>query len=121
DAVLLLLQLHFGGGADLDDGDATGQLAEALLGLFAVPVALGFVQDGADLGDAGIDVLLLALAFDDGRLFLGRHDAAGAAEVGDFDAIERAADLLGDDGAAGQDGNVAEVVLLAVAEAGGLH
>ncbi len=33
DAVLLLLELDLGGRADLDDGDATGQLGEALLEL----------------------------------------------------------------------------------------
>ena len=33
DAVLLLLELDLGGRADLDDGDAAGQLGEALLEL----------------------------------------------------------------------------------------
>ena len=35
DAVLLLLELDLGGRADLDDGDAAGQLGEALLELLA--------------------------------------------------------------------------------------
>src|SRR5690606_37826824 len=121
DAVLLVLELDFGGGADLDDGDATGELAKALLRLLAVPVALRIFEDGADLGDTCVQFLLLALALDDRGLFLGGSDAAGAAEVGDFDALEGAADLFGDDGGAGQHGEVAEVVLLAVAEARGLH
>ena len=40
-AVLALLQLDFGGGADLDDGDGAGELAEALLQLLTVPVRGG--------------------------------------------------------------------------------
>ena len=35
DAVLLLLELDLGGRADLDHGDATGQLGKALLELLA--------------------------------------------------------------------------------------
>src|SRR5690606_30044296 len=38
DAVLALLELDLGGRADLDDGDATGQLRQALLQLLAVVV-----------------------------------------------------------------------------------
>ncbi len=47
-------------------------------------------------------------------------DAAGAAEVLHRGAVEPAADLLGDDLAAGQDGDVAQHLLAAVAEARGL-
>ena len=39
DAVLLLLELDLGGRADLDDGDAAGELGEALLELLLVEVA----------------------------------------------------------------------------------
>jgi hypothetical protein len=42
DARLLLLHLDFGGGADLDDGDAASELRDALLQLFLVVVAGGF-------------------------------------------------------------------------------
>ncbi len=59
----------------------------------------------------------IAGALDEGRLVLGRDDAAGAAEVVDGDAVEFAADLLGDDLAAGEDGDVAQHLLAAVAEA----
>jgi hypothetical protein len=58
--VLLLLQLHLGGGADLDDGHAAGQLGQALLQLLAVPVAVGVVDLGLDLVDAADDVVVLA-------------------------------------------------------------
>ena len=49
DAVLLLLQLDFRRGADLDDGDAAGDLAEALLQLLAVPVGRRRLERGLDL------------------------------------------------------------------------
>ena len=57
DAVLLLLELHLGGGADLDDGDTAGQLGEPLLQLLAVPVAVGVLDLGLDLVDAAGDVV----------------------------------------------------------------
>ena len=47
-------------------------------------------------------------------------DAAGLAEVLDLDGVELAPDLLGDHGAAGQDRDVAEHLLAAIAEARGL-
>ena len=58
DAVLLLLELDLGGRADLDDGDAAGQLGEALLELLAVPVRVGVLDLGLDLVDPALDVVL---------------------------------------------------------------
>ena len=49
DAVLLLLELDLGGRADLDDGDAAGQLGEALLELLAVVVRGGVLDLRLDL------------------------------------------------------------------------
>ena len=49
DAVLLLLQLGLGGGADLDDGHAAGQLGQPLLELLAVVVRGGVLDLGLDL------------------------------------------------------------------------
>src|SRR4029079_9986786 len=51
DAVLLLLQLHLGGGADLAHPNASGQLGQTLLQLLAVPVAVGVLDLGLDLVD----------------------------------------------------------------------
>ena len=58
DACLLLLELDFGRGADLDDGNAAGQLREPLLQLLAVEVARRVVDLGLDLLDAGLDRLV---------------------------------------------------------------
>jgi hypothetical protein len=52
DAGLLLLHLDLGGGADLDDGHAAGELGQALLELLAVVVAGGVLDLDADLLDA---------------------------------------------------------------------
>src|SRR5207253_8023158 len=81
DAVLLLFQLHLGGCADLDDGDAAGELRETLLELLLVEVAGGLFDLRLDLLDAGHDLFLLAVAFDERGVVLVRRDAACAAEI----------------------------------------
>ena len=120
DAVLLLLELHLGGGADLEDGHAAGQLGEALLELLAVVVRVGVVDLGLDLGDPALDVVVGAGALDDGGLVLGDDDLAGRAEQVEGGVLELEADLLGDDLATGEDGHVLQHRLAALAEAGGL-
>ena len=120
DAVLALLELDFGCGADLDDGDGAGELAEALLKLLAVPVGGRVLERGLDLGDAAVDVLTGTVAFDDGRLVLLDDDAAGAAQVLNLNGVEAATQVVGDYLAAGEGSDVAEVLLAAVAEARGL-
>src|SRR5699024_8355425 len=97
DAVLALLQLHLGGGTSADDRDAAGELGEALLELLPVVVRVAVLDLGLDLGDAAGDLLLVASAVDDGRLVLGDHDLAGAAEQVELGGLEGEADLLGDD------------------------
>ena len=118
--MLLLLQLDLGGRADLDDRDATGQLGEALLELLFVVVRGGVLDLRLDLGHSGLDLVRLAGSVDDRRVVLGGNDATRRPEVLRRDRVELAADLLADDRAAGQDGDVAEHLLAAVAEARGL-
>ena len=81
DAVLLLLQLGLGRGADLDHRHAAGQLGQPLLQLLAVEVGGRRLDLGADLLDAALDRGRIARALDEGGVVLGRDDAAGAAEV----------------------------------------
>src|SRR5690606_2101812 len=106
-----------GGGTDLDDGNRTGQLAEALLELLAVPVRGRGLESSLDLLHAGVDGLAGAVTLDDGGLFLGDHDAAGAAEVFDLGAVQLAAELVRDHAATRQCGDVTQVLLAAVAKA----
>ena len=55
DAGLLLLHLGLGGGTDVDDGHAAGELGQALLELLAVVVGGGFLDLAADLVDPALD------------------------------------------------------------------
>ena len=57
DAVLLLLELHLGGGADLDHADAAGELGDPLLQLLAIPVGIGPLDLGAQLRHAAGDLV----------------------------------------------------------------
>src|SRR5690606_21738177 len=120
DAVLLLLQLHLGGRADLDDDDATGQLGETLLELLTIPVGIGVLDLPLDLLDASLDVGLGAGTVDDGGGVLGDDHLAGPAQHVERDVLELEADLLGDHGATGEDGDVLEHGLAPLAEAGSL-
>ena len=73
-----------------------------------------------DLADPAVDLVVVAAAVDDRGVVLGDDDAAGRAEHLEADLVELEADLLGDDLAAGEDGDVLEHRLAAVAEAGRL-
>ena len=73
DAILLFLDLNFGGTADADDGDAAGQLGKPLLQLFTIVIGAGFLDLGANLLDVAVNLGLPANAIDDGGVFfLGR-------------------------------------------------
>jgi hypothetical protein len=109
--VLALLELDLGGRARLDDGDAAGELGQALLELLAVVVGVRLLDLGADLGDATGDRVLVAGTLDDRGLVLGDDDLAGLAEQVEVRGVELEADLLGDDLAAGEDGDVGSMAL----------
>src|SRR5439155_6203942 len=97
-----------------------GELRQALLQLLAVVVRVAVLDLGADLVDAARDLLGGAGTVDDGGLVLGDDDLAGLAQEVQGGVLELEADLLGDDLATGEDGDVVEHGLAAVAEAGGL-
>ena len=121
DAGLLFLHLGLGRGADIDDGDAAGELGEALLELLAVVVAGGFLDLAADLARRGPGcrtflpspsmIVVFSLSID---------DALGAAEVFERDVLELDAEVFAEETAAGEDGDVFEHGLAAIAEARGL-
>ena len=120
DPVLALLELDLGGRADLDHRNAAGQLGQPLLQLLAVVVGVALLDLVADLVDPAGDLVGVAGALDDGRLVLGDDDLAGLAEQVEGRGLELEADLLGDDLAAGEDGDVGQHGLAAVTEARGL-
>ena len=120
DAALLLLHVGLGGRADADDGHAAGQLGQPFAELLLVVLALGLLHLGADLLDPLLDVGFLAGAVDDRRVFLLDAHRLGLAELVERDVLQLEAQVLADELAAGQDGDVAEHGLAAVAEARGL-
>src|SRR5262245_37520405 len=120
DPVLLLLYLDLGGAADPDYRHTAGELGQPLLQLLAVIVGGGLLDLRLDLADAGFDVLLLAGAIDDGGLLLLDDHLLGAPEHGGGHVLELDAEIFRDQLAAGEDRDVLEHGLAAVAEAGGL-
>src|SRR5215218_2777603 len=123
DAGLLLLHFSLGRGADLDHRHAADQLGQPLLQLLAVVVRGGLLDLVADLLDAARDRLtalgVVRVGHDRG-VVLGQHDLLGVAEVLPADVLELDAEVVGDHPAAGQDRDVLQHGLAAVAEARGL-
>jgi hypothetical protein len=70
DAILALLDLDFGGAADLDDGNAASELGKPLLQLFLVIIGRGCLDLGADLLDTGLDIITRTGTVDDGGVVL---------------------------------------------------
>src|SRR5262249_30228349 len=116
DAVFLLLHLDLRRAADADDRDAARQLGKPLLELLAIVVRGGLLDLGLDLTDAGLDVLLLAGAVDDGGLFLLDDHLLGLAEHGGRYVLQLDPQVLGDELATGENRDVFEHRLAAVAE-----
>ena len=114
---LLFLHFSLGGGTDVDDSHTAGQLGQALLQLFAIVVGGGLLDLAANLVHTSLDLGGLAGAFNDGGVFLVDNDALRTAEVAQLDGFELDAEILGDAAATGQDGDVFEHGLAAVAEA----
>src|SRR5207244_408821 len=121
DAGLFLLHLALGGGADVDLGHPARQLGDPLGQLFLIVIAGGFFQLLLDEGNAALDIGLLAGAFDDDGVVLIDLDLLGAAEVLDLNVFELDAEVLEDRLAAGEDGDVFEHGLAAVAVARSLE
>ena len=121
DAGLLFFHLRFGGGADIDDGDAAGQFGEPLLQFFTVVIGGCLVDLGANLLNPAFDVSLLARAFDNGRVVFVDGNAFGLAEVVEGRVLDLQPSIFGDDPSTGQHGEVFEHRLAAVTKAGRLH
>src|SRR5581483_2233966 len=117
DAGFLLFHLDFSGRADVDDCDAADQLREALLELLAIVIRGRLVDLRADLLDAAFEIRLLAGAVDDRRVVFIDDDALRAAEILQRNVLELDAELFGDHFATGENRNIFEHRLAAVAEA----
>src|SRR5690606_8926937 len=90
---------------------------KTLLELLAVVVRSGLFDLLLDLGDAAFDLCLLASTVDDGGGLLGDLHLLRAAEHLEANVLELDAEVFRDDLTAGQDRDVLEHCLAAVAEA----
>src|SRR5580693_250319 len=120
-AILALLDLGFSRAADADYRDAAREFGKTLLQLLTVVVRGGFLDLRLDLVDARLDVGLLAGAADDRGVFLVDHHLLGATEHGDGDVLHLDAEVFRDRLTAGQNGDVLQHGLAAIAEARSLH
>src|SRR5205807_1660980 len=117
DPGLLLLHLGLGGRAHVDHRDAARQLREPLLQLLLVVIRRGLLDCRLDLADAALDVGLLALAADQGRVVLIHHDALDVAEIVEPGVLELEAQFFGDHLTRRDGRDVREQLLTPVAEA----
>src|ERR1017187_10162877 len=117
DAILALLHLDLGSAADADHRNAAGELGQTFLQLLLVVVRGCFLDLRLDLRHARLDLGLLAGAVDDGGVFLVDHHLLGAAQHVDGDVLELDAEIFRDRLAAGQDRDVLQHGLAAIAEA----
>ena len=118
--MLLFLELDLGGRANLEDGNAAGHLGETLLEFLAVVVGIGVFDLSLDLVDSALDVGFVASALDDRRLILGDNHALGGAEQIECGVLQLETDVFADDLPTGEDGDVLQHRLAALAEARGL-
>src|SRR5882757_6476496 len=116
-AILALLHLDLGRAADADHRDAARDLGQTLLQLLTVVVRGGLLDLRLDLRHARLDVGLLAGAVDDRGVLLVDHHLLGATEHLQRDVLELEAEIFRDRLAAGQDRDVLQHGLAAIAEA----
>src|SRR5258707_1753612 len=120
-AILALLHLDLGSPADADHCNAAGEFRQPFLQLLLVVVGRGLLDLDLDLRDTRFDVGLLAGTFDDRSVLFLDHHFLGAPEHVHSNLVEFDAEILADRLSAGEDRDVFEHRLAAVAEARSLH
>src|SRR5438093_1414668 len=120
-AILALPHLDFGRAADADHRAAARELGQTLLQLLTVVVRGGFLALRLDLLNARLDVDALAGAADDCCVFLVDHHLLGAAEHLQGDVLELDAEIFRDRLTTGQNRDVLQHGLAAIAETRSLH
>src|SRR5262249_16828661 len=105
-----------GGAADADHRDAARELGKTLLEFLAIVVGGGFLDLRLDLANASLDVDLLAGAADDRGVLLLDHHLLGATEHAERHVLQLDAEVFGDRLAAGQNGNILQHGLAAIAK-----
>src|SRR5207253_8842426 len=120
-ATLLLFHFGLGRATHLTYRHATNQLRQPLLQLLAVVVAGGLVDLAADFLYAAFDLGMLALTFHDGGVVLVDGNLLSLAEVRHLHVLQLDAQIFGDGLSAGEDRDVLQHGLAAIAEARRLY
>src|SRR5581483_10987061 len=116
DAALGLFHLGLGRGADLDNGHAADQFGQPFAELLLVVLAFGLLQLSANLTDALLNVGSFASAADDRAILLLDLDRLGFAQLLQLDILQLQTKVLADEGAAGQNSDIAEHGLATITE-----
>ena len=116
DAVLTLFHFGLGHATDADDGNAACQLGNTFLQFFTVVVRGGFLDLLTDLADAGFDLGFLTGTVHDGRCVLRDRDALGGAQHVHGHVFQLHAQIFRDDLTTGQDRDILQHRLAAIAE-----
>src|SRR5208337_3529166 len=119
DASLLLFHLGLGCRAHLDLSHAAHQLGQPLLQFLAVVVGSGVFDLGAELLHAAFDRGALSIALHDGGVVLVHRDFLGPAKVLEPHVFQFDAQVFRDSLAAGQNSDILQHGLAAVAKAWG--
>src|SRR6056297_167926 len=117
DTVFTLFHFDFGHAANADDSHTASQFGNAFLQLFTVVVAGGFLDLGADLADARLDLGLFASAFNDGGFILGDRHFLGRSQHVHGHRFQLHAKIFADDLTTGQDRDILQHGLAAIAKA----
>src|SRR5262249_30011523 len=120
DPIFLFLHLYFRRAANFDDGNAARELGETFLQLLAVVVGSSVLNLLLDLSNPAFDIFLLAGAVDNGGVILGNRHTLGMPQHFHGDVLKLDTEILGDQLAASEYGDVLQHRLTAVAESGRL-
>jgi len=119
-AVLLLTDLSLAGTTNLDHGNTTGDLGEALLELLLLVLGGGVGNGGLEKLDALLNIGLVACTVENDGLVLGNGHLLGLTKHVELSVLELETNILGDDLATSEDGKILEVGLAVLTKAGGL-
>ena len=112
-----VFEFGFGGCSHLDHGDAAGELGNPLHQLLAVVIRVGVVEFATDGSDPISHGVLMITASHNCGAVLGDCDAPGAAEVIEANLVEGHRLVFAHHGCTGEDGDVREHGLAAIAKA----
>ena len=119
DPQLAVLEFRFRGSTHFDDGDAAGELGDALVQLLAVVVGVGGIEFSLDGGHTVGDGGTVILRGHDRGALLADGDAASFAEIRQLHFVQGHRPVFTDQRSAGEDGDISEGRFAAFAEGWG--